>query len=485
MRSFSNGTCGLAPCQNTGIMRQSGIKTDIQRLGRIICLAACALACGCAGVPVAGPKTPAVQHVSILATGNTLGVFDAEGCGCRNLGGLSRRARYVLDRRLQNPSVLVLDTGALLSREQTAPEAPVLQSDYVLGALDIMRPDAVHLDAYDRAALTRRLPEAGGVAGALLASANTPQGAGRRPLPTTIVSSVTPLSVGIFGLSSGASASPAAAADPAEAARAAVAYLRAKKCAVIILLSQLTTEQNRTLALDVPDIHLIIGSADAREVQPPEIVGSTVMFAPGSRGTHVAEMELTMLRSGAFRYDMAVRESVEKRLAELRDMEQNPPPGQSLEEIILRRVLLEEKLSSFIGQNAYRFQTHALDKTVGDEPSVALLGEQYRLDLLKADLARAQRVFVDHVPGMTFDMLSMVQRLQALRLLNELDARPGTSIARCAGEDPACRDLGRLIVAGVARGDSLDKIRFTVLQTLDQRSGAAAHIFLDKHTGLQ
>jgi hypothetical protein len=153
---------------------------------------------------------------------------------------------------------------------------------------------------------------------------------------------------------------------------------------------------------------------------------------------------------------------------------------------MLRRAVIEEKLHACAGQNAFRLRTIALDKTIGDEPSVALLGERYRLARLRAELAGGQRMVIEHVPGVALESLDDIGRLRALRLLNGVDARPGVSLARCAGADAGCRELGRQIVEGLARGDSEDSIRFRALQAIERRAaGSPAHILLDNPRSLQ
>jgi len=109
-----------------------------------------------------------------------------------------------------------------------------------------------------------------------------------------------------------------------DALREAVAQLREReKVDLVVLLSHLGFQVDRTLPEQVAGIDLIFGGHSRSHQEEPLIVGTTAVFQAGSRGKHLGEVTLS-LREGASGWaDPGSRSRVEAQRKQLTDQIRN------------------------------------------------------------------------------------------------------------------------------------------------------------------
>jgi len=406
---------------------------------------------------------PVQKNFTVLVANSTRGVFEASGCGCRDKGGLSRRASFTAEAKQRYPSVLVLDSGDSLFGHSDRPRANELtKAHYMLAALSSMGIDALNVGVRDCALGIPLLKEKEKKLSLPLVSANLQlQGSGELIFAPYVLTSVQNLKIGIFGLAGTAAPSPRgiAVGNPLTAAQRVVKELREKDCAVVILLSQLSIEENRRIAGQVPGITFIMGADAAGTFTDPTVIGTTALFVPGTKGTHVGVLECRVDEDTGTFYNAQTMDALRGKLSLLKDREQNPGSPGELEDVVVRRALLEQKLQSVEGTNAYRYSAAALDRTVPDDLQVQLLLEKYKQDVLRS----GPGAYRDRIATVDLAPLSEVNRLRALRLMNEIACKASQSIAAAADSDFFCRSLAAGIVDGLRKGKSDGSIRYRIL----------------------
>ncbi len=422
----------------------------------------------CARVqPVIKEAEPAKKRFTILLTNSTLGTFEPEGCGCRRLGGLARRAHFIQEARTKYPAVMVLDAGNLLYKPEDFSRSELTtKAAYMLAALDFIKTDALNVGSQDCSLGLDLLKKREKKLLFPLISANLKRHSTREYIfrPYTI-KTLHGSKIGILGLTGcdehcqQLKQRDIITESPVVSATRVVQELQAQGCSIIILLSQLDSAGNKKVAREVQGIDFILGSSGQPVVTHPLIVGDTTIISPGPGGKHIGRLEIDFEKKARPFYNIKSKEAVMLKLEELRDREKNPESKTAIEETVLKRVLMEEKLKSFEGKNAYRYSPVALDNTVPHAPQVNLLVEKYRKDLLRS----RQPSYTNRIPAVDISALSEEKRLMAVRLLNEITCDEVQSIAYAAGGQPFCRELALLIVDGISKGEAEGKIRYRVL----------------------
>ncbi len=432
-------------------------------------IAALLTAASCAGIPTALKKPFEPASLTIIVTGNTSGALEPRGCGCRSQGGLARRASLAHEHRSKSGSVLLLDAGNLLPPEDFPYGTRDSSARCVFDALALMGTDAVNVSLRDSGPAAEYLKAAGSDPGLACISANVRQKETNQSLfEPWVIKRTGSLKIGIFGIAAageaGASrAGPVTAAPPPEAAETAAGRLKDKGCSIIIALSQLPPQKNAALARQVAGIDFILGSAGPARDKAPRLISGTVLASPGSGGNYAAVLRLHVIDPEAPFADHTAREALQKKIGELRRLEQRPPDEVRREDLAAQRAALEEKMTALSAKNTVRYSCTALDKSIPEDPRIRLLIEQYKTEQTKQALSRSNRRYVEQIPGISMSALSPYQRLKALRIMNHETCRDGLSIASGAGSDPRCRSLGQTVVQGVAQGSSDGQIRYDLL----------------------
>jgi Cytochrome c554 and c-prime len=120
------------------------------------------------------------------------------------------------------------------------------------------------------------------------------------------------MKVGIFGLISNrllAGSPPAGAekfkiADPIETAKKVVGALK-PQCRVIVAMSHLDADEERTLADQVHGIDFVVNGHRTRPQAAPQLVNHTQIFIAGARGEHLGQADLFRQRTKLYsRYQL-------------------------------------------------------------------------------------------------------------------------------------------------------------------------------------
>ena len=211
-----------------------------------------------------------------------------------NVGGFLRREAAIRDVRAENPYTLLLDAGDF---SQGTPYFNIFKGYIEVRLMNAMGYDAATLGNHEFdngcAALAARLKTANfPVVCANYQFAN--KKLAKVIKPYTIIERAGHR-IGIFGLGVNLNgyiapqiAREVTYLDPVETARKMVAELRAKNCDLIICLSHLGLDTNSDndylIALQVPEIDVIIGGHSHQELSEPVAIGNTRICQMTSRG---------------------------------------------------------------------------------------------------------------------------------------------------------------------------------------------------------
>lgn len=409
----------------------------------------------CAGTLRLGSQGP--QRFTLIVTGGAAGEPTAQGCACRRLGGMERMSGCVGQARAAAPGPLVLNCGNLLFAHNSKPSQQDLQNaTFLLHSIRHMQAAAMNVSERDCAAGASFLKEHAGQT-ALLSSNLRDSATGELLFSPYLITTLNRVRIGIFGLSGASGSAPAHGIrvdDPLLSAAPVVNELKRKGCDVIVLLSQLSEEQNLRLLTGVPGIHFVLGSADAPARAEPLRSGDGYSIAPG-QGTHVAVLECLLEGRGPAFTHIGAKET-EKPSAQAQS-QQTPAEA---------------------ARGRFSYQLTALDSTVPSDPAVELLIETLREERLRQAMQEQRLQFRDSVPAVDMGTMTEAGRKRAIRLMNEISCAD-RRIADCAADTELCRETGRMVTEGVRAGQTDGAIQFTVLRAM-QAHTADQDIPLDK-----
>ncbi len=444
----------------------------------------------CAGVkPVPVETKPAGKNLAIVFTNSTMGAFEPGGCGCRYQGGFPKRAQFIKDIRKHYASLMTFDTGNMLSGKEGQSRSELqVKADYMLAALNHMGTDALNVGVYDCAPGISFLKEKERKLAFPLLSANIKSVSTGNPVfRPYVIKTLNDIKIGFFGLSGygnplSLKAEGIFIASPLQSAQKTVAALQEMGCSFIILLSQLSQPENKRIARQVPGIHFILGSSSKDLPENPGVEGSTTILSPGTGGRHAAVLEIFFKNDSSFFYNVKNRTAVMKRIEELKKEERNPVKPSEIDEVVLKLALLEEKFRAFNRGNSYKYSVVTLDSSIQDDSGVNLLVEQYKDTLLRNKLS----TYIDRVNAVDLSTLSEEKRLMAIRLMNDIACNGRGSIAAYSSKDPFCRNLARIIVDSIKKGESEGKINYKIIyeQGKQTKQGFFKKKPLDNHLSL-
>ncbi|MBM4311747.1 MAG: hypothetical protein FJ119_12485 [Deltaproteobacteria bacterium] len=390
------------------------------------------------------PVSREPQRFTLIVTGGTAGTLKPQGCACRRLGGIERRAGFIAQTSAASSPLLVLDSGGLLFAPGTVPSQEDLRNaGFLLSSLRHMQTAALNVSASDCAAGAEFLKKSAGQVPLL--SANLRDSATQELLFSPyLITTVNRSRIGIFGLAGPSAASGTTgiyADDPIASAGPVVKALQRARCDAIVLLSQLSEAHNLRLLSDVPGIHFVFGSSDAPARAAALRSGDSYAFTPG-QGTHAAVVECLLEGRGPA-FVCAGENTTERRP----DMPAQPARG------------------------SFTFHLAPLDSSVPADPAVELLLETFREEGARRQLNSRGLHYRDAVPVVDMSGLTETGRRRALRLMNAIACK-NRPIAACAAGSQQCRDIGGLVVEGVRAGRTDGAIQFMVqreLQALARR----------------
>jgi hypothetical protein len=246
-------------------------------------------------------EPPRGKVIALVYTSNVLGEYEHCGCPVHPLGGLGRRAAEVDRIRAESDGVVSVDAGDLFlpAPEPSGGKAPA--------ASEVERRARLLASAYARLGVTAFSPGERDLALGVpllrrvlaeakvpVVSANLVDARGQLVFPADRLVDVAGVRVGIFGVTAASLPDPAwrawgvEARDPAAAARAEVASLRARGARVVVALVHVggTPDSKRLLAA-VPGIDWAVLGHSGRNLETPELVP-----APGGGARELEAMSL-------------------------------------------------------------------------------------------------------------------------------------------------------------------------------------------------
>jgi 2',3'-cyclic-nucleotide 2'-phosphodiesterase (5'-nucleotidase family) len=229
------------------------------------------------------------------------------------LGGLARRASLVEKLRGEDGSLLVVDSGNLMTgawaganQKQSIIKARLISRAYMrmgVAAINVGALDLLQGLAFLRKEASRGLP---------LVSANLVNPSTKTSIfKPYIIKNVGAIRVAFFGL-----LSPSIGTDiykeagkrflvkePVETAREITGMLRGK-ADVIIFLSDLPSDTQQEVIKAAPGIHFVLGGRDGRHIQSPLWEGQTPILESYKYGMYAGNLQLDYVNSSSpFKYE--------------------------------------------------------------------------------------------------------------------------------------------------------------------------------------
>lgn len=242
------------------------------------------------------PARPGERTLTLLLATRMRNNIEACGCTSEPLGDVARLAALV-----KSSGALLLDAGGLRYDEDPLPadklpqvrkKAEFLENTWgALGAVTMLQPEDLRGQP-DGGELHERRRLASNVGG-------LPPGS----LVPEVLRTVSGVKLGILGVADPEASWPPGVqvSEPLAAARAAVQRLQRQGAQAIIALTGLRREQARRLARQVPSLQLIVAGNDrelAEGVDPPEVIGTTLLVVPGQKGERLIRLEVHLPPSG-------------------------------------------------------------------------------------------------------------------------------------------------------------------------------------------
>jgi 2',3'-cyclic-nucleotide 2'-phosphodiesterase (5'-nucleotidase family) len=350
----------------------------------------------------APPSAPRGREIALLYSSNLQGKYAPCSCAVLPLGGLARRATVAARVRAEADATLVVDAGDLFEPEGTMAEterqANLLAAGIASGGIDAFTPGegdlAIGVPLLKKVTAAFKIP---------VLSANLYGRDGQRLFAADRLIDAGGTRIGLFGVT----APPTAAAgnrwradgivvrDPADAAREAVASLRARGAQIVVALVHAgLPAENRRLVAAVPGIDWAVLGHSALNLESPELVGGARLLEAQSEGKNVGRLDLHLVNGARTFVDRAERAEIASILADHRRQlgERNPALGQfdpasleayyqqrrrDLEAAIARETALLARLPAEITGSWFENRIIPLDRSVPDDPAVATLVRGY------------------------------------------------------------------------------------------------------------
>jgi 2',3'-cyclic-nucleotide 2'-phosphodiesterase (5'-nucleotidase family) len=350
----------------------------------------------------APPSAPRGREIALLYSSNLQGKYAPCSCAVQPLGGLARRATVTARARAEADATLVVDAGDLFEPEGTTAEterqANLLAAGVASRGMDAFTPGEGDLAI--GVPLLKKVTEAFKIP---VLSANLYGRDGQRLFAADRLIDAGGIRIGLFGVT----APPTAAdgnrwradgivvRDPGDAAREAVAALRARGAQVVVALVHAgLPAENRRLVAAVAGIDWAVLGHSALNLESPELAGGARMLEAQSEGKNLGRLDLHLVNGPRTFVDRAERVEIASILADHRRQlgERNPALGQfdpaslevyylqrrrDLEAAIARETALLARLPTEITGSWFENRIIPLDRSVPDDPAVATLVRSY------------------------------------------------------------------------------------------------------------
>jgi 2',3'-cyclic-nucleotide 2'-phosphodiesterase (5'-nucleotidase family) len=271
----------------------------MERRYRFFSLSACLAV---AAITLALPAGAAAKHPETLVVLSTCDLYGTVSpCGCHvPKGGLARRGFFADSIRGDYANVLMVDCGGFVAD----PTAYLNGTPVLLDGMKKLGVDAVTIGDRDLAFGVSYLRSELKRTDMRVVCANlVDKTTGASAFPPYLIKKVGTATVGVFGLITdrgdlGPGRDSLSVKDPAEAAKATIAEMRAKGVTVVMLLSQLGKVPTDDLTESVEGIDVAIAGRKVPLMQKGRVMGNTVTVYGGEQGHYVGRTLLTLDAQG-------------------------------------------------------------------------------------------------------------------------------------------------------------------------------------------
>jgi hypothetical protein len=357
---------------------------------------------------VAEPAPPRGRTVALMYSSNDQGEYERCGCPVHPLGGLARRAVELDRARAESDGVLVVDAGDLFLPVEPAKGGRPLASEVerrarlLAAAYARLGVAAFSPGERDLALGVGRLRRVLADAKVPIVSANLVDARGRAPWPADRLLKVAGVEVGVFGVTALSPPDDArlrawgfVARDPAAAARAEVASLRARGARVVVALVHVGgTPDSKKLLAAAPGIDWAVLGHSGKNLEDPEDVGGARMLEAMSMGKHVGRLDLHFVDAsspfvarGARAQLRTILDDHARQIAEYEQRLPTTPKPElrayyeqriaDLRKAVARETRELAALPLRVTGNWFENRILPLDTAAPDQPGVALLVDAY------------------------------------------------------------------------------------------------------------
>lgn len=340
------------------------------------------------------------------------------------MGGLSKKA-YQLEttRKLHKSPALTLDAGNLLFKEEKLSPGVLQQAkitaESIVDSYSFMGYDAVAVGVRDLTGGLAFLQDQAARSGFTWLSANLVWKKNMQSIfDPSLIRRTGSLTVGIIGLTGGGGALHISTGDDAlllpwrKVLPRLVADL-AKRCDLLVLLSNNTPAENREIAEAFPEIHLLIQSTPRSKNLDPELTNNSLILQTGKQGKYLGWMLINWQESKTWGREGATKELAVKkqeldgingriRRIERRESREDLPAHRTYQNLVSSRenllseiIFLENELYDLkeSGQAPSTFENHiiALKENLPEQPEVKKIVDSAKARVNVAGMSLAGR----------------------------------------------------------------------------------------------
>ena len=349
----------------------------------------------------APPAAPRGREIALFYSSNLQGKYLPCHCAVEPLGGLPRRATVIGRARAEAEATLVVDAGDLFLPEgttaDTGRQARLLAAGVAAAGIDAFTPGegdlAIGVPLLKKLTAAFKIP---------VVSANLYGRDGQRLFAADRLIDAAGTRIGLFGVTAPPTAADAnrwradgiVARDPADAAREAVASLRARGAAIVVaLVHGGLPAQNRALVREIPGLDWAVLGHSALNLERPEKTGGAFMLEAMSEGKNLGRLDLHLVDGTTFA-DRGARAELGAILADHRRQLESQPPSvggldpasledyyrqrrQQLQAAVAREAAALAALPTIITGSWFDNRIIPLDRNVPDDPAVGSLVRDY------------------------------------------------------------------------------------------------------------
>ncbi|HEX3903229.1 MAG TPA: hypothetical protein VH853_10305 [Polyangia bacterium] len=350
----------------------------------------------------ASPTAARGREIALLYSSNLQGKYLPCHCAVEPLGGLGRRATVIGRARAEADATLVVDAGDLFLPEGTTAETErqgrLLAAGLASAGIDAFTPGegdlAIGVPLLEKLTAAFKIP---------VVSANLYGRDGERLFAADRLVDAAGTRIGLFGVTAPPTAADAnrwradgiVVRDPADAAREAVASLRARGAAIVVgLVHGGLPAQNRALVRAIGGLDWAVLGHSALNLERPEKVADSFMLEAMSEGKNLGRLDLHVVDGRTTFADRGERAELAAMLADHRRQLQGgalsvggiDPASiedyyrqrrRQLEATAAREAAALAALPTVITGSWFENRIIPLDRAIPDDPAVESLVRDY------------------------------------------------------------------------------------------------------------